>query len=106
MNQQEFETRIKSAVSPEDFEIVQEVYIFHPSIPDVGGKDVIAKIWKQFGMRMIRDMLDTAQRMSGIESDINHEKIELDNLQRQIRERRECIKIMEERREAFTDGTA
>ena len=61
MTKQEFEQRINSTVCESDYDIIEYVYNFHPSIDEVHGKDDIANIYKIGGMRIIRDMEKTAK---------------------------------------------
>ena len=56
MMKQEFEQRIGAEVTPEQYKIIEHVYIWHPAIPNAGGKDVLAQIWKIGGMDLIEDM--------------------------------------------------
>lgn len=64
-------------IMPEDYAIVEEVYTWHPAIPDVGGKDVIAHLYAYGGMLAMRDMQaravkarDINARIAGIRKDI------------------------------------
>lgn len=52
----EFEKRINARISQEDYAIVEHVYMWHPAIPNVGGKDKIADLYLIGGMDVIRDM--------------------------------------------------
>jgi hypothetical protein len=61
MMREEFEERIKARINQDDWEVINEVYTFHPSIKDVGGKDQIAKLYREFGMDFIRAMLPQAR---------------------------------------------
>ena len=56
MMKHEFEQRIDAEVTPEEYKVVEHVYIWHPAIPNVGGKDMLAQIWKLGGMDLIEDM--------------------------------------------------
>lgn len=56
MMKQEFEQRIGAEVTPEEYKIIEHVYIWHPAIPNVNAKDVLAQIWKLGGMALIEDM--------------------------------------------------
>ena len=60
MNKQEFENRIGGFISVEQYRDIEFVYTWHPSVPDVNGKDVIAQLYKFGGMRLIKDMIPTA----------------------------------------------
>ena len=52
----EFEQHINARISQEDYAIVEHVYMWHPAIPNVGGKDKIANLYLIGGMDVIRDM--------------------------------------------------
>lgn len=54
----------------EDYAIVEFVYNWHPSIPDVGGKDTIAALYELGGMRLIRDMVKTAEHAEQRDAEI------------------------------------
>lgn len=56
MMKAEFEQRIGASISRADYSIVEHVYMWHPSIPNVGGKDKIADLYLIGGMDVIRDM--------------------------------------------------
>lgn len=60
MNKQEFENRIGGFISIEQYRDIEFVYTWHPSVHDVNGKDVIAQLYKLGGMRLIKDMMPTA----------------------------------------------
>lgn len=72
MNKQEFLDRIKSTNIPtfEQYEEIQYVYTWHPSINEVTGKDQIAKLWDVGGIRLIRDMKSTAEKAQALEHQI------------------------------------
>lgn len=61
MNKQEFEQRINERITDNDYEIIEYIYTFHPSIDNELGKEQIATIYKIGGMRVIRDMVQTAK---------------------------------------------
>lgn len=60
MMKEEFEKIVGETVSNEDYDVVETVYIWHPSISEVSGKEQISSIYRQFGMPVIHDMLETA----------------------------------------------
>lgn len=72
MNKQEFLDRIKSTNIPtfEQYEEIQYVYTWYPSIDEVTGKDQIAKLWDVGGIRLIRDMKATAEKAQALEHQI------------------------------------
>ena len=80
MMKSEFEERISATVTPEDYKLIEKVYTYHPIIPEVGGKDKIAEIYKVGGMRLIRDMEDTANEAKMIEEAIMQKRREIAKL--------------------------
>ncbi len=70
MTKQEFEERIGKTISDSDYRVVETVYTFHPVIDNVLGKDQIAELYKIGGMRVMRDMLESAKTAMEIESNI------------------------------------
>lgn len=60
------EARIPTEV---EFEKIQLVYNYHPAIHSSVGKSQIAKLYSEFGMRIIYDMLGTAKRAQEIEDE-------------------------------------
>lgn len=66
MNKTEFITKVKSVcgkepeLSPADYNTIEYVYTWHPSIDAVRGKEQIAYLYAEFGMALINDMMNTA----------------------------------------------
>lgn len=46
----------------DDYEQIEFVYTYHPSIDGASGKAKIAILYGEFGMRVIRDMIPTAKK--------------------------------------------
>lgn len=84
MTQQEFEAKAGKTVTAEDYDTINHVYTFHPSIDEVKGKQQIAELYNLGGMRLIRDMVPTASKAQTIESDINQKTHELETLREQL----------------------
>ena len=68
MMKEEFEKFVGETVSTEDYNVIETVYIWHPSISEVSGKDQISSIYRQFGMPVIHDMLETAMYAKELDS--------------------------------------
>ena len=88
MTKQEFEQRIGAQISRQDYNIVEEVYMWHPLIPNAGGKDKIAELYKLGGMTLMQDMFARAQQLEQKDADLRREYATL-------REKREeiCVEI-------------
>lgn len=72
MQKHEFEERIESTVSDEDYKLIEFVYQFHPVIRNVSGKDEVAELYKSFGMAYLQGYGTKSQesKRSGREDDI------------------------------------
>lgn len=46
MQKQEFEERIERTVTDEQYKVIEEVYMWHPSIRNTSGKDEVAELYK------------------------------------------------------------
>ena len=77
MNKQEFMTRVNKlnpvAKEPtaDEYYNIEYVYTWHPSIDQVNGKDQIAYLYVNLGMRVIYDMIPTAQLAEEAEAEMN-----------------------------------
>jgi hypothetical protein len=77
--------------NPEDiqdteWELVTTVYTFHPAIPDLGGKDTIAKLWSIGGCGIIQEMLPIAQQCMEHENKIQLCNVEIDKHRQALKE--------------------
>ena len=64
----EFVERINTqAPSLSDYKTIEYVYVWHPSVPDVGGKDYIARLYDVGGMGVIRSMVSVAEQAEEID---------------------------------------
>ena len=83
MNRQEFLDKIKSTNIPtiQQYSEVEYVYTWHPCIDEVTGKDRIAKLWDIGGIRLIRDMMPTAQKAQMLEHKIALAEAQIQKIQ-------------------------
>lgn len=86
MTKQEFESRAKRSISDNEYDKLEYVYAFHPSIDETKGKDQIALLWDTFGIRIIEDMMPTAKKAEELDNKIRTARIELDRLQDEYKE--------------------
>lgn len=82
MTREEFNERVTQPVFPAEYKIIDFVYNFHPAISNTNGKNQIVMIYEYGGMRVIRDMLPTAQEAEKIASEIQRTQNRLDELKR------------------------
>lgn len=84
MQKQEFEERIGETVSQKDYSVIEMVYTWHPSISETQGKDEIATLYKQFGMTIINQMLETAAIMQDLDAERSRAKKHLEDINKRI----------------------
>jgi hypothetical protein len=79
MNASEFKelTDGEGVYSAQQWEIVETVYNFHPLIPDFGGKEKIAQLFKLGGIGLLSDMLPAARTAQALEEAVREAKNEL-----------------------------
>lgn len=80
MMKDEFEKRIGKTVSADEYRKIEYVYTFHPLLEDVGGKDQIASLYLIGGMRLINDMMPTAEKAEVLSNQIQEIRATLDKL--------------------------
>ena len=85
MMKAEFEKRIGKTVSANDYRKIEYVYMFHPLLDDVGGKDQIASLYLIGGMRLISDMMPTAEKAEMLSNQIQETRATLDRLTNKYR---------------------
>lgn len=64
----------------DEYRDIETVYVFHPSIPNVGGKRVIAELYVNYGMALIYDMLPRAEAIERVEKEVRRAKAEYNRL--------------------------
>jgi hypothetical protein len=92
MNKQEFEAIVCDSITNEEFEVIQYVYNFHPCISEVRGKKEIAELYKKFGLRVIKDMTETAKKADELEQLIHDYEYKLQQLKIEYQDLKEGVK--------------
>lgn len=70
MMKHEFEKLIGKTVSDEDYSTIEYVYTWYPTISETEGKAQIAKLYMDFGMPLIEDMVERAGKTEKVEGDL------------------------------------
>lgn len=81
MTKQEFKSLTTRDFTDKEYETIETVYTFHPSISETEGKKQIANLFDNFGFRIIADMLPTAVKAREYEGLIAKKRHELEELQ-------------------------
>lgn len=74
----EFEAIAKTPITNENYKKLETVYTYHPSISATQGKQQIAYLYDNFGMRMIEDMLPTAKKAQELQEAIRCKRMEIE----------------------------
>ena len=72
------------SLSGADYDLIERVYMYHPAIPNVGGKQTIARLYAIGGMSVMRDMEKTAAREQEREEMRNHIRAQIAELEVQL----------------------
>lgn len=70
MMKNEFEEMIGRSVTDEEYQLIEEVYMYHPAIRTASGKEEVAELYKSFGIVIFYDMYPRAQKAKEIEEHI------------------------------------
>ena len=78
-------TELLVTLKDNDYDTIEYVYNWHPSISNVEGKAQIAMLYVEFGMRVIEDMKATAVEVHILENDILAARHKLEELEEERR---------------------
>ena len=87
MLKREFETMTDiKEISDRDYEAVENVYMYHPAIDDIKGKEQIVYLYKEFGMTVIKDMEKRAIQYKRTINSINGHERSIQALKESLKE--------------------
>lgn len=70
MMKNEFEVLVDKPISDEEYSTIEYVYTWYPTISETDGKNQIAKLYTDFGMPIIEDMVERAGKMEKLDGDL------------------------------------
>lgn len=79
MMKSEFDSRILTPVTPEEYEIIETVYTYYPDNEKLD-KDLAATLYNTFGMRVFEDLYPRAKRVKDLDEQIHKLKLERNQL--------------------------
>ena len=85
MTKQEFTFLTNREFTDAEYAAIETVYTFHPSINETEGKKQITSLYETFGIRIITDMLPTANKAREYEEQIIKKRHELEELQEEFK---------------------
>lgn len=87
MLKSEFETMTDiEEISDKDYEAIENVYMYHPAIDDIKGKEQIVYLYKEFGMTVIKDMQKRASQYKYTINSINEHERSIQALKQSLKE--------------------
>lgn len=95
MQKREFEERIESKVTDEQYKIIEAVYMWHPSVRNTSGEDEVAELFKSFGMTIFHDMLPRAKKAQELDEKLWVAQREVDRIVEEIKELSSSTLIIE-----------
>ena len=88
MMKHEFEDLIGQPVSDKEYGTIEYVYTWYPAISEIDGKAQIARLYTNFGMPIIEDMVERAGKMEKLENELGIAKNQVTIIQNRIKELR------------------
>lgn len=87
----EFVNRLPDNVrnpNADEYEEIELVYACHPSISSSGheGQEQIARLYSEFGMRIIRDMIPTAKEAERLRTELIAARNKVERLTEELKE--------------------
>lgn len=79
-------------VTQDNYTRIEYVYMFHPAIPDVGGKDTVAQLYAWGGMLVINDMYARAKKADEAEQRIRAIRKDIQGMEKAISDLMEGVK--------------
>ena len=85
MMKNEFEDLVQHSVSDEEYSTIEYVYTWYPTISETKGKEQIAKLYTDFGMPLIEDMVERSGKMEKLDGDLRRAQAQLTAIQDRIK---------------------
>ena len=85
MMKNEFEKLIGKTVSVEEYSTIEYIYTYHPAISETEGKAQIARLYTDYGMTVIEDMVERAGKMETAERDLRVARTNVAIIQNRIK---------------------
>lgn len=93
MSKEEFRDMVGLEVSEEDYAIIEKVYLFHPAVNEVSGKEEVAELYKSYGMVVFYDMLPRAERNRELERQLRQAQAEADRIKQEMEELHQGVRV-------------
>ena len=95
MQKQEFEERIERTVTDEQYKVIEEVYMWHPSIRNTSGKDEVAELYKSFGMTIFHDMEALVEHREKLDAELEQLRENRMELEAEIEGKENALNIID-----------
>lgn len=88
MMKNEFEVLVDKPISDEEYSTIEYVYTWYPTISETEGKAQIAKLYTDFGMPLIEDMVERAGKMEKLDKELRVARSQVTIIQNRMKELR------------------
>ena len=85
MMKNDFEILADQPVSDEEYSTIEYVYTWHPAINEISGKAQIARLYTDYGMTVIEDMVERAGKMEKLDEELRENRRLFDHIQNRIK---------------------
>ena len=85
MMKNELEKLIGKTVSDEEYGTLEYVYTYHPAISETEGKAQIARLYTDYGMTVIEDMMERAGKMEKLDGELRAAQRQVDIVRGRIK---------------------
>ena len=85
MMKNEFVKLIGKTVSDEEYGTIEYVYTYHPAISETEGKAQIARLYTDYGMTVIEDMMERAGKMEKLDGELRAAQRQVDIVRDRIK---------------------
>lgn len=86
MKKEEFQEMIGQIITDREYEIIETVYMYHPSFDPENGGDIreLVRLSDAFGMTIFCDMYPRAMKYKELEDQLHHAQAEVDQLKEEM----------------------
>lgn len=86
MQKREFEEMVGKTVSDAEYELIEAVYQWHPSVRETSGKEEVAELYKSFGITIFLDMFPRAEKNRALDTKFRYVQTEMERIREEIKE--------------------
>lgn len=93
MCKEEFQNLVGMEVSDEDYAIIEKVFLFHPVVSEVSGKEEVAELYKSYGIVVFHDMFPRAERNCELTKQLRQAQAAADRIKQEMEELHQGVRV-------------